>query len=705
MVDHGPAPAPAGLGEAYSAIARAIANSLPLEEVLVHVAAAARLLIPYEAMGIWHADSPDDPVRLTLGPGAPPLRPGDRSLRRGDHSPRLWPALGAPPVRIGDAPRELDTEFAGDRTVIALGFRAALVLPLGRDAREILWFAHHEPEVYTPEHARALEPIGDLATLASEHAQLQALTRIRRRRREALAALVQALARALDVQTVFAQISEAVQEVLPHDYLSVGLLSPDGAIRFHASSLGTVASLVEYRPTTDFGTESLKWDFYLVYDYTVLPEGVVRVSYWDPNSRRPQAREFRPNPALLRSYTERGIRSELRMPFSLQGERVGYLFFTSRRPEAYGEEDVELARRIADHVALAIAHERLAAEAQRARQAEQQATALQGRVDALVEQLESATPHRALGRSARWREVLAQATKVAETDTTVLITGESGTGKEVVARFIHRASRRAGRPFVALNCAALPEQLLESELFGHERGAFTGAQTARAGRLEQAMGGVLFLDEVAEMSPAVQAKFLRVLQEREFQRLGGTRTLHADVRVVAATNRDPRVAMERGTFREDLYYRLSAFEMGLPPLRERGEDILLLAEAFLEEVGRSVGRPAAGLSKDARGKLLSHSWPGNVRELRNAIERAVILCQGGLITGEHLPMALATPPPEPADAAARPGMSLDAVERDLIRKAMAQANNNKSEAARILGLARGQLYSRLKRYGLTRAKR
>jgi transcriptional regulator with PAS, ATPase and Fis domain len=257
---------------------------------------------------------------------------------------------------------------------------------------------------------------------------------------------------------------------------------------------------------------------------------------------------------------------------------------------------------------------------------------------------------------------------------------------------------------VALNCAALPEQLLESELFGHERGAFTGAQTARPGRIEQATGGVLFLDEVAEMSPAVQAKFLRVLQEREFQRLGGTRTLRADVRVVAATNRDPRVAMERGTLREDLYYRLSAFEMSLPPLRERAEDILLLAEAFLEDVGRSVGRPAAGLSKDARGKLLGHPWPGNVRELRNAIERAVILCQGGLITGEHLPMALATDT-APSPPAAQAGMTLDAVERDLIKKAMAQANNNKSEAARILGLARGQLYSRLKRYGLTRAKR
>jgi transcriptional regulator with GAF, ATPase, and Fis domain len=466
--------------------------------VLVHIAAASRLVIPYEAMGIWHADSPDDPVRLTLGPGAPPARPSDPPLHRADHSPRVWPAARATPICLTDAPRELDPAFAGARRVIALGYRAGLVLGLGDDTREILWFFHREPGVYTPAHARALRPIADLATLASEHAQLQTLTRIRRQRREALEALLQALARALDVQTIFAQISEAVRGVLPHDYLSVGLLTDDGGIRFHASSIGEAARIPVYRPTTDFGAQSLTWEFYLVYEYTVLAEGLVRVHYWDPTARRPLTREFRPNPSLLRSYTERGIRSELRVPISLLGERVGYLFFTARRSNVYGEEDVELARRVADHVALALAHERLAGEAQRARQAEQQATELRERVDTLVEQLEHATPHRALGRSSRWREILAQATKVAETDTTVLITGESGTGKEVVARYIHRASRRAGRPFVALNCAALPEHLLESELFGYERGAFTGAQAARAGRIEQAAGGLLFLDEVAK---------------------------------------------------------------------------------------------------------------------------------------------------------------------------------------------------------------
>jgi len=316
-----------------------------------------------------------------------------------------------------------------------------------------------------------------------------------------------------------------------------------------------------------------------------------------------------------------------------------------------------------------------------------------------------------IGTSQPWRAVIGQAAKVAPAETTVLLTGESGTGKEVVAHLIHRGSRRAEGPFVALNCAALPEALLESELFGYEKGAFTGAVSARAGRLEQAAGGTLFLDELGEMSPAVQAKFLRVLQEREFQRLGGTRMLKADVRVVAATNRDLTEAMTRGAFREDLYYRLHVFAIHLPPLRERPEDILPLLEHFLSQLGPVViGRPAAGISREARAQFLAHPWPGNVRELRNAVERALILCEGGLINPEHLPWRA-----EPARSALLPtpsvpqpvvgefpaqGVDLEAMERTLIERALKQAGQNKSKAARLLGLTRTKLYTRMQRFGL-----
>jgi transcriptional regulator with PAS, ATPase and Fis domain len=288
---------------------------------------------------------------------------------------------------------------------------------------------------------------------------------------------------------------------------------------------------------------------------------------------------------------------------------------------------------------------------------------------------------------------LKKATQVAETETTVLLTGESGTGKEVVARFIHRASARKGGPFVALNCAALPEQLLESELFGYERGAFTGAQQSKPGQIELAAGGVLFLDEVSEMSPTAQAKFLRVLQEREFQRLGGTRLLKANVRIIAATNRDLRKAVERGDFREDLFYRLQVFDIRLAPLRERKADVVLLSDVFLQDIAKSFGRPPAGLTRDAREALLQHDWPGNVRELRNALERAAILCEGGLINAQHLSLYVRrTAPAVTTD--------LNAVERDTIEQVMRECRGNKSKAAKRLGLSRTQLYVRLRKYHL-----
>ena len=267
---------------------------------------------------------------------------------------------------------------------------------------------------------------------------------------------------------------------------------------------------------------------------------------------------------------------------------------------------VPIARRIAEHVALAVSHEQLAEAARHAADAQARAELLEARVRSLSEELDSRSGYgRIVGPSEAWKNVLRAATQVASTDTTVLLTGESGTGKEVVARFIHRASARSRGPFVAVNCAALPEPLLESELFGHERGAFTGAEQTKPGQIELAAGGVLFLDEVGEMSPSAQAKFLRVLQEREFQRLGGTRPIKANVRVIAATNRELRQAMERGDFREDLYYRLQVFGIRLPPLRERPDDILPLSAAFLEEIGRSFGRPPAGMTYEAKQALVA----------------------------------------------------------------------------------------------------
>lgn len=551
----------------------------------------------------------------------------------------------------------------------------------------------------------------------TEVERLRVVEQEKLRRRERLAALLPTLAEALDIREAFLGMSAVIQDVVPHDVLAFSLLSPDrGGVRLQLATLEGLREMPEYRFSNATEALDTNWNYLLAYDLKAQGEDALRVLTTPRDAPEAIYDVIRPGPLWVRFVTGQEIRSSLRVPIRAQGRPIGGVAFLSRQPFAYDHEDGALALRIADHVALALAHQELAEEAREIAQAEARAEMLEARVEVLSRELERFSAHRALGQSPIWRKVLSDATQVAAADTTVLVTGESGTGKEVVARFLHRGSPRARGPFVALNCAALPEQLLESELFGHERGAFTGALQSRPGRIEQAAGGTLFLDEVGEMAPAVQAKFLRVLQEREFQRLGGTRTLKADVRVVAATNRDPRQAMEAGQFREDLYYRLSVFEIHLPPLRERPEDILVLAEAFLEELATSVGRPAAGLSEDAREHLLAHGWPGNVRELRNAIERAVILCQGGLVTREHLPLtvtqgaarggslAASATAPGSGDLPAG-GLQLGAVEKDLLAKALRQARDNKSQAARLLGLSRGQLYSLLRRHGLTDARR
>jgi DNA-binding NtrC family response regulator len=301
----------------------------------------------------------------------------------------------------------------------------------------------------------------------------------------------------------------------------------------------------------------------------------------------------------------------------------------------------------------------------------------------------------AIGQSAEWKDVLRKATQVSATEATVLLQGESGTGKEVVARFIHRASPRKAGPFVAINCAALPDHLLESELFGYERGAFTGAQQPKPGQIELASGGVLFLDEVTEMSAAAQAKLLRVLQEREFQRLGGTRPLKANVRVIAATNRDLRDAVTGGAFREDLYYRLQVFDIHMPPLRERARDIPVLVEAFLQEIGQAIGRPLAPLTPEANQMLMKYTWPGNVRELRNVLERAAILSDGAPITRDHLSLHDA-----PMAPSSTPTTDLREAERRAIEKALRETDGNKAKTARRLGLTRTQLYVRIRKYDI-----
>ena len=392
-----------------------------------------------------------------------------------------------------------------------------------------------------------------------------------------------------------------------------------------------------------------------------------------------------------------GYRSLLLVHSLARHQPIG-LIFLSKQPDAFSPAAVPAARQIADYVALAVSHEQLAEAQSHKAEARVRAERFDARVQSLVEGPDrQAGGSTVIGQSPEWKSVLKRATQVASTETTVFLHGESGTGKEVIARFIHRASARRAGPFVAINCAALPEHLLESELFGYERGAFTGAQQPKPGQIEMASGGVLFLDEVSEMLPIAQAKLLRVLQEREFLRLGGTRLLKANVRIVAATNRDLRAAVARGTFREDLYYRLQVFDIRIPPLRDRTSDIPLLVDSFLEDIGRTIGRVPAGVTDEATRMLLAHPWPGNVRELRNALERAAILCEGGFITPQHLSLnaePMTTMPPT---------TDLRTAERRTIEQVLRETDGNKAKAARRLGLSRTQLYVRIRKYDLDHA--
>jgi Transcriptional regulator containing PAS, AAA-type ATPase, and DNA-binding domains len=310
-----------------------------------------------------------------------------------------------------------------------------------------------------------------------------------------------------------------------------------------------------------------------------------------------------------------------------------------------------------------------------------------------------------IGQSPRMQEIYRLVEQVSPTTVPVLLTGESGTGKDLLAQVIHSQGLRARGPFIAVNCAALPETLLESEFFGSERGAFTGA-IARKGRFELADGGTLFLDEVGELSPTAQAKLLRVLERQEFERVGGTRTLKVDVRVIAATNQDLDRLIQEGRFRKDLFYRLNIYPIPLPPLRERREDLLPLVRYFLHKYSQEQCKEVVELSPEVRELLISHDWPGNVRELESVLRRAVILCQGNRITVQELPPALQErrrAPPVRTEAFTLPpdGINLEELEKQLILQALKRANSNQSKASQLLGFSRSQLRTRLKRHKLT----
>ena len=390
-----------------------------------------------------------------------------------------------------------------------------------------------------------------------------------------------------------------------------------------------------------------------------------------------------PDLAAAESLRRDLIQSLIAVPLSHLDRPLGLLYLDTRGPARFDQGHLELVTAVGSIAAAALATVR-------------QIEWLEGE----NRRLAAGFTHDMVGESPRMREIYRLLKRVAATDSTVLLLGESGTGKEVAAQAIHRASPRAERPFVAVNCATLSETLLESELFGHEKGAFTGAAARKPGKVEVADTGTLFLDEVGEIPLPLQAKLLRFLQEREFERLGSTHPIHVDVRVIAATNRDLEKAVRAGTFREDLYYRLNVIALHLPPLRERREDIPLLASHFAARTSQRLGRPVAGFTPEARACLQRYDWPGNVRELANAIERALVLGEDDLIRPEDLPEAVIEAGPTPGASVTRYHETINDTKKRLVLTALEEARGNVTKAAGLLGIHPNYLHRLLSNLGL-----
>ena len=689
----GRTPTEPGLLECLAAIGRALEADFQPRAFLDELSTALQPLVPHDRLRIGYLANDRRTFSVFAEHGGASVVPtADRyttDLQRVARFPATDALFG--PLFDGDIvcvpEMSADVRFEPYRDSLR-GLRSTIMVPLVAGSRIIGYVsaASRGLGAFSAIHVERIRSLGRLLGPFVE--VIAGLERERRRRRgvDLLAGITKMLGTTLDVREILPSLGEAVRPAVDFDTMGIVLFKP-GSVDI--ALFGTVGDAPD--PSVRDLTTS---------DYSVAE--AVRAGH--PVVVDDMGAELDCHYAGDRALLAVGLRAGLWVPMHFGDEVGGTLFFGKREPHWYDSVDVEVATAVASRMVLGIQHQRLAEEQRRLALVERRARSLEQSLKTARSELHQRYGfEQMIGRSPLFREALTRAAQVARTETTVLITGESGTGKELVARAIHYGSPRADGPFVAVNCAALPDTLLESELFGHERGAFTGADRQKPGRFELAAHGTLFLDEIGELSAAVQVKLLRVLQEREFQRVGGTATLKADLRLIAATNRDLMAEMAAGRFRNDLFYRLGVFIVHLPPLRERGDDVLLLADAFIRTLAVKMGKADVTLSRDALELLRRHPWPGNIRELQNAIERGLITCDGTLVTAAHLaipkPREEPTAPgrPEPARPAAE-SMALEDLERKAIVDALQRTHGHKARAATLLGLTRFQLYSRLKRY-------
>lgn len=593
------------------------------------------------------------------------------------------------PIRINDTSKIKDQTLKF--LAKALGTRSLLIIPIALDGRVLGLLGLHDtkqPREWLDEEVSFLDSIARQLAIGYQYTSMYVAQQHESRRTTALLEIANTLNSHSDFSEVSSRVLERAIDLVGADYTALGVLDTTGK-KISLASFKTAAGIKPSRvlQMIEDYNKSLDVDTFPALVELMREGRTLRLS----DQQLPEGIRLIFNEQL-------GGKAALVTPVRVGENVFGLLGFVFGRQSSFADHDVALVEGIADQIGTALERDQLSAEVMRLK------SELHERHSDIV------------GQAPSIRRSIELALSVADTNTTVLIQGESGTGKELIANLIHYNSGRENKSYIKINCGAIPETLLESELFGHEKGAFTDARTQRRGRFEEADGGTLFLDEIGEMSLQAQVRLLRVIQDGELTRVGGNDVIKTDVRLIAASNVDLEKAVEGGKFRKDLFYRLSVFPIMLPPLRERAEDIHLLVVHFLERYTSKTGRFVAGISKEAMRALINYRWPGNVRELENAIERAVIVASGRQIELSDLPPAIskaafeayAQARQERAQAAASGRSfgieielpsSMNEIEKQVIEATLDYANGDKSRASRLLSIGRKTLYRKLEQYG------
>jgi len=676
---------PLAVDDALLRLAKSIAGFTTLNDLLRQLPASLREAVPFDHLGLVLHDADRDLLRIVLvHPDVPlPMRevpmdfgPAGVVLRS---QQTMVVRLDAGEVLTGMMP-----------ALRALGFRIICGVPLTtpRARLGVLVFGSRDAASYDDVAVAVMEQITAMVALAVEHTvQLERLETLRASlaaehdRVQFLLRLNNAITSELDYPSLLGKISQALGDVIQHDYASIALYDADsGQMQLHALAF-----------TDERGVR--RADHLLPLDSS--PSGITYQRGVVSMFGEADVAAF--GPAGAPTLIAEGIKSVCCVPLVTGRSRLGVLSLASRTADAFSADAAVLLGQLSSQIAIAVENARAYGEI--AVITEQ----LAEEKDYLLDEVRLAHDFREIiGQSAALKRVLQTIATVAPTDSTVLLLGETGTGKELLARALHNLSRRRDRAFVRLSGAALPASLIESELFGYDKGAFTGAATSKVGRLELANRGTLFLDEVGDLPLEVQPKLLRALQEREFERLGSTRTLRVDVRLIAATNRDLDAMVSDGLFRSDLFYRLNVFPVHVPALRERRDDIPALVSHFVAKFAREMNRRITTIPEDAMAALVRWHWPGNIRELENVIERAVILSSGPVL---NVPPAAIQPPQVKPDAREASPPRLRDTERDAIVRALRESNGvvaGPNGAAARLGVKRTTLQSKMRKLGIKR---